>query len=76
MQWPKKRWRSQVDVAVAVTGFAGPSGDGDEGLVHFGCARRGRDTLHRETHFGAVGRGPVRVECLRTALEMFERSLG
>ena len=54
--------RSQADIAIGVTGFAGPAGEGcEEGLVHFALARRGRPTAHREEHFGAVGRGAVRV---------------
>jgi nicotinamide-nucleotide amidase len=62
---------SRADVVVSVTGFAGRGGPGDEpGLVHFGCARRGRAALHREEHFGDVGRGRVRCEATRVALEM------
>ncbi|MCD2325482.1 CinA family protein [Sphingomonas sp. IC-56] len=67
---------SRADVALSVTGFAGAGAPGDEpGLVHFGCARTGRPTTHREMHFGDVGRGPVRIECLRTALKMLEEAL-
>ena len=62
---------SRADIVVAVTGFAGPAGPDDEpGLVHFGCARRGRPSAHREEHFGDVGRGKVREESTRVALEM------
>ncbi|MFT3964926.1 MAG: CinA family protein [Sphingobium sp.] len=62
---------SKADIALAVTGFAGPAGPGDEpGLVHFACARRGATITHREEHFGDKGRGPVRIACLRVALEM------
>ena len=68
--------RSAADIAVAVTGFAGPGASGqEEGLVHFALARRGRPTRHREEHFGAVGRGAVRVKSLKATLEMLERSL-
>lgn len=66
---------SWADVAVSITGFAGPSEEGEEGLVHFACARSGRDTIHREAHYGAIGRGGVRVEALRTAVEMIEEML-
>ena len=69
--------RSDADVAVSVTGFAGPAGDGcEEGLVHFALARRGGDTSHRVEHFGALGRGPVRVKSLEVMLEMLEEALG
>ena len=68
--------RSEADVALGVTGFAGPAGDGcEEGLVHFALARRGRPTVHREEHFGAIGRGAVRVKSLKAMLEMLEQSL-
>jgi len=63
--------RSNGDVAVSITGFAGPAAPGDEpGLVHFACQRRGGDMTHREEHFGDIGRGPVRLRCLDTALAM------
>ncbi len=69
--------RSGGDLAVSVTGFAGPGGDGDEeGLVHFALARRGGETRHRCEHFGAVGRGKVRIGSLQTALEMLDEALG
>jgi nicotinamide-nucleotide amidase len=68
--------RSKADIALGVTGFAGPAGDGcEEGLVHFALARRGQPTVHRVEHFGAAGRGPVRVKSLRTLLEMLEQAL-
>lgn len=60
--------RSRANIALSVTGFA-DSGE-EPGLVHFGCARNGRRTAHREEHFGAIGRGRTRVECMRVAIEM------
>jgi nicotinamide-nucleotide amidase len=67
---------SKAQAALAVTGFAGAGAPGDEpGLVHFACAREGRPTGHREEHFGDVGRGPVRIECLRVALDMLSEAL-
>lgn len=69
--------RSQADVAVGVTGFAGPAGDGcEEGLVHFALARRGGPIVHRVEHFGAIGRGGVRVKSLKVVLNMVEKALG
>lgn len=67
---------SRARVAVAITGFAGPGASGDEpGLVHFGCARSDGETMHREAHFGDIGRGPTRVAAVRVALKMFEEAL-
>jgi nicotinamide-nucleotide amidase len=68
--------RSKADIALGVTGFAGPGAPGqEEGLVHFALARRGRPTAHREEHFGALGRGTIRVKSLTAMLEMLEESL-
>ncbi len=65
--------RSNANIALAVTGFADK---GEEpGLVHFACARAGRKTAHREAHFGAIGRGATRVECMRVAVEMMTEML-
>ena len=67
---------SGASVAVAVTGFAGSAGPDDEpGLVHFALAAMGAPTTHEEHHFGDIGRGPVRLECLRVALRMMERAV-
>jgi nicotinamide-nucleotide amidase len=69
--------RSRAQIALGVTGFAGPAGDGcEEGLVHFALARRGRPTVHRVEHFGAVGRGAIRVKSLKVMLNMLEQALG
>jgi nicotinamide-nucleotide amidase len=68
-----------VDVAVAITGVAGPGGGGVDkpvGLVHFAMARRGRATVHREMRFGDIGREAVRLESVRTALGMVAEALG
>ncbi|HWU96783.1 MAG TPA: CinA family protein [Sphingomonas sp.] len=67
---------SRADIALSVTGFAGPGGPGDEsGLVHFACARKGRPVTHCEQHFGDIGRGPTRIECLRTGLNMLAEAM-
>ena len=67
---------SEADIALSVTGFAGPAGDGnEEGLVHFACALRGKEPLLREEHFGALGRGPIRIKSLEVLLEMLEEAL-
>jgi nicotinamide-nucleotide amidase len=69
--------RSGADIALGVTGFAGPAGDDcEEGLVHIALARRDGDTRHREEHFGAVGRGPVRVKTLEAMLDLLDAELG
>jgi len=68
--------RSKADIALGVTGFAGPAGpDHEEGLVHFALARRGGRTVHREEHFGAKGRGAIRVQSLKVMLDLLEHCL-
>jgi nicotinamide-nucleotide amidase len=67
-----------VDIAVAITGVAGPGGgsaDKPVGLVHFAVASRGRETAHREMRFGDIGREAVRLESVRTALGMLAEGL-
>jgi len=64
---------SRADLAISVTGIAGPGGGGagkPEGLVHFACARRSGATTHARVEFGALGRDRVRAASVRQALEM------
>tara|TARA_R110002020_G_scaffold14070_1_gene50027 strand:- start:1256 stop:1762 length:507 start_codon:yes stop_codon:yes gene_type:complete len=66
-------YRSKADVAVAVTGIAGPGGGSVEkpvGLVHLAAASRSGRMIHREMRYGAIGRGAVRLATVGTALEM------
>ena len=67
--------RAQADVALSVTGIAGPGGGSAPkpvGLVHFALARRGETTRHDEMRFGDIGRGAVRRAALEHALAMLE----
>jgi nicotinamide-nucleotide amidase len=66
---------SRADIAVSVTGIAGPDGGTAAkpvGLVHFACARRGRPTLTREERFGDIGRNGVRLASVRVGLDLLE----
>jgi nicotinamide-nucleotide amidase len=68
--------RSKADFALGITGFAGPGAPGtEEGLVHIALGRRGGRTLHREQHFGPIGRGAIRVKSLKSMLDMLEQAL-
>jgi nicotinamide-nucleotide amidase len=68
--------RSSGDIALSITGFAGRGGPNEEaGLVYFALARRDSAVRIEEAHFGDVGRGPVRIACLRTALRMLRSAL-
>jgi nicotinamide-nucleotide amidase len=54
---------ADVDLALSVTGIAGPGGGTPQkpvGLVHIAVAHRGGKILHRECRYGNIGRGEVR----------------
>ena len=68
--------RCEADIALSVTGFAGPAGEGsEEGLVFMACARHGHETVIEERHFGAIGRGPVRIAALKVLIAMLEAAI-
>lgn len=65
--------RSNAEVAVAVTGIAGPGGGSAEkpvGLVHLALNTRSGIVDHREMRYGEIGRDQVRLATVRTALKM------
>ena len=68
--------RSTADVAVAITGVAGPGGGSDKkpvGTVVFAQAIRGHDpeNMVADTRsFGDIGRTEVRLQAVRCALEL------
>jgi nicotinamide-nucleotide amidase len=65
--------RAQVDLAVSITGIAGPTGGTPEkpvGLVHFAAASRGGRLIAHESGYGDVGRTQVRRLSLLQALAM------
>jgi nicotinamide-nucleotide amidase len=65
--------RSGAEVAIAVTGIAGPGGGTVEkpvGLVHLALKSRTGGIEHREMRYGEIGRDEVRLATIRTALEL------
>ncbi|NKJ76045.1 CinA family protein [Rhizobium ruizarguesonis] len=66
-------FRSRAEIAVAVTGIAGPGGGSAEkpvGLVHLAAKSRDGALIHRQMLYGDIGRSEVRLATIRTALEM------
>jgi nicotinamide-nucleotide amidase len=64
---------SQADLAVAITGIAGPSGgtaDKPVGLVHLAVAMRDGPNHHLFRRFGDLGRSGVRLAAVAEALAM------
>ncbi len=69
-------FRSRADIAIAVTGVAGPGGGSAEkpvGLVHLAAKSRTSGLVHQRMLYGDIGRDQVRLATVRTALEMIRQ---
>lgn len=69
---------SRADIAIAVTGIAGPDGGTAAkpvGLVHIAVHRRGGQTLHEECRLGDIGRHEVRAATVARAFTLVRRLL-
>lgn len=65
--------RSEADISVAITGYAGPAGPRAEaGLVYICAAARGGGRRNRVCHFGSIGRAPTRIKAIAAALELLQ----
>lgn len=70
-------WHSDADLAVSVTGVAGPGASGakPEGRVCFGLARTGLAVQTQTMEFGALGRSAVRHATVDYALDLLIQAL-
>lgn len=69
---------SAADVAISVTGIAGPDGGTAEkpvGLVYLGLAVRGAPTRTRELRLGNPGRSVVREKTVKEALSLLSEAV-
>jgi nicotinamide-nucleotide amidase len=69
---------SNAQMAVAVTGIAGPGGGTrlkPVGLVHVAAAREGRSVLHEAHRFGDIGRSEIRLASVEAALMLLRRMI-
>ena len=69
--------RSAADLAISVTGIAGPGGSGHkpEGRVCFGLAQSGHVTITQTVEYGPMGRSTVRRATVGHALHLLMRAL-
>jgi nicotinamide-nucleotide amidase len=66
---------SHADLAVAVSGVAGPGGGSEDkpvGLVHIAAAKMGNGTVHRRCDYGDIGRGAVRERTVADAFALLD----
>ena len=71
--------RSDADIAVAVTGIAGPGGGSAAkpvGLVHLAGARRGGAVRHLDLRTGDIGRGAIRRATVAEAFSLLRALIG
>jgi len=64
---------ARTDVAISVTGIAGPGGGSDYkpvGLVHFCCAHNDGRSAVAEKRYGDLGREGIRLASVATAIEL------
>ncbi|HAY07223.1 MAG TPA: CinA family protein [Hyphomonas sp.] len=66
---------SRANIAVGITGVAGPGGGTKMkpvGLVHIACARENRAVVHEMLQLGDIGRSAIRMEAVETALKLIQ----
>lgn len=64
---------SRANLAVSITGVAGPGGGTPMkpvGTVHIACARENKAVLHEACYFGDIGREEVRFASIEAALNL------
>jgi len=69
---------SRADIALSITGVAGPGGGSAEkpvGLVHFGSFSRHKGTVHRKHLFGDLGRHIIRKKSCEVAFDLLSLHL-
>mgnify|MGYP006273791955 CR=1 FL=1 len=69
---------SRANIAVAITGIAGPGGGTPlkpVGTVHFACLRENRAVVHEMRDFGDIGRQEIRLASVEVAVQMIREQL-
>ena len=66
---------SRANIAVAITGVAGPGGGTPMkpvGTVHIACARENRAVVHEMLQTGDIGREQIRLAAMECALKLIQ----
>lgn len=69
---------SRANIAVAITGVAGPGGGTrmkPVGTVHVACARENRAVVHEMLQVGEIGRAEVRMAAVECALKLIQHQM-
>ena len=69
---------SRANIAVAITGVAGPGGGTrmkPVGTVHIACARENRAVIHEMLQVGDIGRHNIRMAAVESALNLIQAQM-
>lgn len=69
---------SRANIAVSITGVAGPGGGTamkPVGTVHLACARENRAMIHDHRQFGDIGREDIRLASVEAAIELIRAQM-
>ncbi len=70
--------QSRANIAVAITGIAGPGGGTPMkpvGTVHIACARENKAVLHEMLQTGDIGRHEIRMAAMECALNLISAQI-
>lgn len=70
--------QSRANLAIAVTGIAGPGGGTPMkpvGTVHIACARENKAMMHEMLTLGDIGRHEIRIATVEAALKMIKAQI-
>jgi len=69
---------SRANIAVGITGVAGPGGGTKMkpvGTVHIACARENRAIIHEQLQLGEIGRDAIRMASVESALGLIHAQM-
>lgn len=69
---------SRANIAVGITGVAGPGGGTKRkpvGTVHIACARENRAIIHEHLQLGEISRDAIRMASVETALGLIQAQM-